>query len=64
MAERTLEHEKIELLWDSAIESVLAGDDGKCRGVQTKNLKTGQTSELVCKGVFIAIGHIPNTGFP
>ena len=36
MAERTLEHEKIELLWDSAIESVLAGDDGKCRGVQTK----------------------------
>jgi len=63
MAERTLEHEKIELLWDSAIESVLAGDDGKCRGVQTKNLKTGQTSELACKGVFIAIGHIPNTGF-
>ena len=39
MAERTLEHEKIELLWDSAIESVLAGDDGKCRGVQTKTLR-------------------------
>ena len=37
MAERTLEHEKIELLWDSAIESVLAGDDGKC-GVKQKTL--------------------------
>ena len=63
MAERTLEHEKIELLWDSGVEEVLAGDDGKCRGVRTKNLKTGEASELSCKGVFIAIGHIPNTGF-
>ena len=63
MAKRALEHEKIEMLWDSAVEEVLADEDGKCNGVRTKNLKTDDVGEIVCKGVFIAIGHIPNTGF-
>ena len=61
MAERTLAHEKINAVWDSAVEEILPGEDGKVRAIQTKNLKTGETSEISCKGVFIAIGHLPNT---
>jgi len=61
MAERTLAHEKINAVWDSAVEEILPGEDGKVRAVQTKNLQTGETSEISCKGVFIAIGHLPNT---
>ena len=63
MADRTIAHEKIEMLWDNGVEEVLAGDDGRCRAIRTKNLKTGEAEETPCKGVFIAIGHIPNTGF-
>ena len=61
MAERTLAHEKIHAVWDSGVEEILPGEDGKVRAVQTKNLKTGEISEINCKGVFIAIGHLPNT---
>ena len=61
MAERTLAHEKIHAVWDSGVEEILPGEDGKVRAVQTKNLKTGEISEIDCKGVFIAIGHLPNT---
>ena len=61
MAERTLAHEKIEAVWDSAVEEILPGDDGKVRAIRTKNLKTGDSQEINCKGVFIAIGHLPNT---
>jgi thioredoxin reductase (NADPH) len=61
MAERTIAHEKIDLFWDSAVEEVLADEEGKARAIRVKNLKTNQESELACKGVFIAIGHIPNT---
>ena len=61
MVERTIAHEKIDLLWDSAVEEVLADEEGKARAIRIKNLKTNQESELACKGVFIAIGHIPNT---
>ncbi|NDH15937.1 MAG: thioredoxin-disulfide reductase, partial [Opitutae bacterium] len=61
MAERTLAHEKINAVWHSAVEEILPGEDGKVRAVQTKNLQTGETSEISCKGVFIAIGHLPNT---
>ena len=63
MADRTLENEKIVPCWNSVPEEVLAGEDGKCRGIRVKNTETGETSEIACKGVFIAIGHIPNTAF-
>ena len=61
MAERTLAHEKIEAVWDSAVEEILPGEDGRVRAIKTKNLKNGNTCEISCKGVFIAIGHLPNT---
>ena len=61
MADRTLAHEKITPLWDSAVQEVLPDEEGKAKGIRVKNLKTGDESEVPCKGVFIAIGHVPNT---
>lgn len=61
MADRTLANEKIEPVWDTIVDEVLADDKGECRGVKITNRKTGATTEIPCKGVFIAIGHIPNT---
>ena len=61
MAERTLAHDKIEVIWDSGITEILPDENGKTRAVSVKNLLSGETLEVACKGVFIAIGHIPNT---
>lgn len=61
MAERTLSEEKIEAVWDTVVEEVLADETGNTRAVRVKNVKTGEVSEIECKGVFVAIGHIPNT---
>ena len=61
MAERTQAHEKIEILWDSAIKEILPDETGKTRAVSVINLKTKEVLEISCKGVFIAIGHVPNT---
>lgn len=61
MAERAIEHEKIEMVWDSVPEAVLADESGTCRGLAVRNVKTNEAKELDCKGVFIAIGHVPNT---
>jgi thioredoxin reductase (NADPH) len=62
MAERTLANPKICPIWDSAIEVILGDESGRVKGVKIKNFKTQAVSELPCKGVFLAIGHIPNTG--
>lgn len=62
MAERTLAHEKIEMAWDTVVEEIAADDTGNVSGIRLKNRKSGEESELSCKGVFIAIGHLPNTG--
>lgn len=61
MAERTVQHPKIAMVWDTVVTEVLAGPDGFCRGVAVNNLKTGTTGEIACKGVFVAIGHVPNS---
>jgi thioredoxin reductase (NADPH) len=61
MAERTLAHEKIKPVWDSVVTEVLNQSEGKVTGVRIKNLKTGAESVLECAGVFVAIGHVPNT---
>ena len=61
MAERTLAHDKIDVIWDSGITEILPDENGKTRGVSVKNLRSGEILEVACKGVFIAIGHIPNT---
>ena len=61
MSERVLENKKITPVWDSVVEEVLSDDKGMCRGVLVKNINTGEVSEVPCKGVFVAIGHKPNT---
>ncbi|MGA2788987.1 MAG: thioredoxin-disulfide reductase [Verrucomicrobiota bacterium] len=61
MAERTLSNPKIKPVWDSALTEVLDVKQDKVTGVKLKNLKTGAESVLNCAGVFIAIGHGPNT---
>ncbi|MGQ0620931.1 MAG: thioredoxin-disulfide reductase [Panacagrimonas sp.] len=52
---------KVEIVWDSTLDEVL-GDAGGVTGMRIRNLKTGEAREIVLKGVFIAIGHTPNTG--
>ncbi len=62
MAERTLAHEKIEMVWDTVIDEVTADEQGFSNGVKVTNRKTGEKGTIDAKGIFIAIGHIPNTG--
>ena len=61
MADRTLSHPKIKPVWDSVVTEVLDVKQDKVTGVRVKNAKTGQESTLDCAGVFVAIGHVPNT---
>jgi thioredoxin reductase (NADPH) len=61
MAERTLSNPKIKPVWDSAMTEVLDVKQDKVTGVKLKNLKTGAETILNCAGVFIAVGHGPNT---
>lgn len=61
MAERTLGSPKIKPIWDSVVTDVLDVKQDKVTGVRLKNQKTGKESTLDCAGVFVAIGHIPNT---
>ncbi len=52
---------KVEIIWDSTLDEVL-GDPMGVSGMRVKNVKSGETREIDLKGVFIAIGHTPNTG--
>jgi len=61
MVERTLAHTKIHPVWDSVVTEVLDVAKGKVTGVKVKNLKTGAEKVIECAGVFVAIGHRPNT---
>jgi len=61
MADRTLANPKIKPIWDSAVTEILDVKQDKVTGVKLKNLKTGAESVLDCAGVFIAVGHSPNT---
>ena len=61
MAERALNHPKMEFIWDSVVTEVLDPKQKKVEAVRLKNVKTGQEQTLSVEGVFIAIGHVPNT---
>jgi len=60
-AERAFNNPKMEFIWNSTIEEVLGGDN--VEGVKIKNLKTGNSSELSCQGVFFFVGMVPSTHF-
>ena len=60
MQDRAFKNPKIEFIWDSVIEEVLGTD--KVEGARLKNVKTGASTEAKVDGIFVAIGHVPNTG--
>jgi thioredoxin reductase (NADPH) len=61
MAERTLANEKIKPVWHSEVTEVLDVEQDKVTGVKLRNNQSGEESTLDCAGLFIAIGHVPNT---
>ncbi len=63
MAQRAIAHEKIEILWNTEVEEVLGTDTEGVTSVRIKNNKDGSTSDYEAAGLFLAIGHTPNTTF-
>jgi len=61
MADRALAHEKIRFVWSSVVDEVL-GTDGRVRALAVRDLGSGVVTEMPCDGLFVAIGHDPNTG--
>jgi thioredoxin reductase (NADPH) len=60
LQERLFAHPKIEVVWDNAIAEVMGAQDPMgVTGVRLKNVNTGETREIACDGVFVAIGHAP-----
>jgi thioredoxin reductase (NADPH) len=62
MADRATSHAKIQPVWDSVPVEVTGRPEGAVTGLRVKHLKTGAESVLPVKGIFVAIGHVPNTG--
>ncbi len=61
MAERATSHEKIQMVWDTIPVEVLGVPEGAVSGLKVLCVKTGKESVLPVKGVFVAIGHVPNS---
>ena len=61
MAERALHNPKIQPVWDTVVEDIYDAAQDTVTGVKLKNVKTGAVRDLACAGVFVAIGHAPNT---
>ncbi len=61
MAARTLTNPKIKMVWNSVVTEVLDVKQDKVTGVRVKNIQTNDESVIDCAGVFVAIGHTPNT---
>ena len=62
MQDRLFKHPKITVVWDSVIDEITGGGMPEAvTGVRLQNIKTGALSDVPCDGVFIAIGHKPNT---
>lgn len=63
MAERLLSNPKVKPVWNSVVQEVLGDDERGVTGVIVKNLQTGDQRQLDATGMFVAIGHTPNTRF-
>ena len=60
LQERAFKNEKIQFIWNTVVEEIL-GDGQKVTGVRLRNVKTGEVQEFPTDGVFIFIGHEPNS---
>jgi thioredoxin reductase (NADPH) len=61
MQDKAFRNEKIEFLWDTELEEILGTQERGVTGVRLRDANTRATREVECEGVFIAIGHKPNT---
>jgi thioredoxin reductase (NADPH) len=61
MQELARRNEKIRFQWNATVEEILDVKAGRVTGVVLRDVKTGEKSEMPCDGVFLAIGHTPNT---
>ncbi|MDQ6910815.1 MAG: thioredoxin-disulfide reductase [Actinomycetota bacterium] len=59
MQDRAFKNDKIEFLWDSVVTDMKG--DGRLEALEVRNVKTDETSTVPLGGLFIAIGHVPNT---
>ena len=61
MADRVLNNEKIDIMWNSAVEDIYGAKDTGVTGVKIKDTISGDLRDVSCDGIFMAIGHVPNT---
>lgn len=61
MYDRAKAHPKIDIVVPRVVDEILTGDDGRIRGLKLSNPESSETSEMSCEGLFVAIGHIPNS---
>ena len=61
LQDRAFRNEKLDFIWDSEIEEILGSKETGVTGAKLKNTKTGDITEKEAQGVFVAIGHNPNT---
>lgn len=61
LQDRAFKNEKLAFIWDSEIEEILGSKETGVTGARLKNTKTGEITEKEAQGVFVAIGHNPNT---
>jgi thioredoxin reductase (NADPH) len=62
MQDKAFGNEKIEFVWNSTVEEIHGTPEHGVTGVRLRNLLTGEENNFDCSGVFVAIGHKPNTG--
>jgi thioredoxin reductase (NADPH) len=61
MEERAMKNEKVEVAWNKQVVDVLGTQEEGVHGVILEDTQTGERSEFPCEGMFLAIGHLPNT---
>jgi thioredoxin reductase (NADPH) len=61
LQDRAMKNEKIVFIWDSVVEEVRGAENTGVTATRLRNVKTGAEEELPVEGVFLAIGHVPNT---
>jgi thioredoxin reductase (NADPH) len=61
MQDKAFAHPSIDFIWDSEVDDITDVDKGEVTGIVVRNIKTGERRKVPLDGVFIAIGHTPNT---
>ena len=62
MADRVFANEKIDIMWNSAIEDIYGSKETGVTGAKIRDTVSGEFKDVGCDGIFMAIGHVPNTG--